>query len=123
MKVLVCGSRDWPDPQAVWDRVFALPLDTVVITGKAKGADSEARREAHRRGMFFVDVPVEDCHWQRLGRRAGPERNVVMLDLAPDLVIAFQHNESSGTQGTIDEARRRGIPVEVFTPNREGMVA
>lgn len=115
MKVLVCGSRDWPNPQAVWDRVFALPVDTVVITGKAEGADSEARREAQRRGMFFVDVPVESYHWQRLGRRAGLERNAVMLDLAPDLVIAFQHNESRGTQSTIDKARELGIPVEVIT--------
>jgi hypothetical protein len=38
-----------------------------------------------------------------------------MLDTGPDLVLAFQRNGSRGTQHTIDEARARGIPVEVFT--------
>jgi hypothetical protein len=38
-----------------------------------------------------------------------------MLDLAPGLVIAFHADGSRGTQDTIDEARRRGIPVEVHT--------
>jgi hypothetical protein len=36
-----------------------------------------------------------------------------MLDDEPDRVLAFQRNGSRGTQHTIDEARRRGIPVEV----------
>jgi hypothetical protein len=36
-----------------------------------------------------------------------------MLDTKPDLVLAFQRDGSRGTQHTIDEARKRGIPVEV----------
>lgn len=40
-------------------------------------------------------------------------RNLAMLDEKPDLVIAFQINGSAGTQHTIDQARKRGIPVEV----------
>jgi hypothetical protein len=51
--------------------------------------------------------------WRGKGRRAGILRNLAMLDDEPDRVLAFQRNGSRGTQHTIDEARRRGIPVEV----------
>jgi hypothetical protein len=37
-----------------------------------------------------------------------------MLDEQPTLVLAFQRNGSTGTEGVIREARRRRIPVEVF---------
>jgi hypothetical protein len=115
MKVLVCGSRDWPNAAAVYERVRDLPTHAIVINGCANGADSFARGEAYRRGLFVADVPVTSAHWRRHGPSAGPRRNHAMLDLGPTLVIAFQHNGSSGTQSTIDEARRRGIPVEVHT--------
>ena len=38
-----------------------------------------------------------------------------MLDEKPDEVIAFQLNSSKGTQHTIDNALKRGIPTRVFT--------
>lgn len=113
MKILVCGSRDWMDTERIERVVAGFEADTVIIEGGAKGADREARRCAIGRGLFVASMPVLDAHWKRHGRRAGHIRNHAMLDLRPDLVVAFQHNGSSGTQGTIDEARRRGIPVEV----------
>lgn len=115
MRVLICGSRDWLDNGAVLDRVCELPDDAVVIQGRAQGADSMARSAALMNQMWVIDVPVEGPHWSRHGRSAGHKRNHLMLDLQPDLVIAFQRNGSSGTQGTIDEAERRGIPVEKHT--------
>lgn len=113
MKVLVCGSRGWTDRRAVNERVRALPAGTIVIEGGADGADTFAREAAEGRGLFVADVPVKSPHWALHGRGAGHRRNAAMLALGPDLVIAFQRNRSSGTQGTIDEARRRGISVEV----------
>ena len=115
MKVLVCGSREWTHRQAIYDRVAELPDDTTVIQGCALGADLFARNAAVRRGLFYVDVPCAGIHWDKHGPSAGHKRNHVMLDLGPDLVIAFQLNGSSGTQGTLDEARRRGIPVEIHS--------
>jgi hypothetical protein len=38
-----------------------------------------------------------------------------MLDQQPDRVLAFQRNGSTGTQHVIDETRKRGIPLEVFS--------
>lgn len=109
MIVVVCGSRTWTDAQAVIDRVAALPPGTIIIEGGAKGADVMAWRAALAAGLHCAEMrPV----W-RNGNGAGHARNRAMLDLRPDLVIAFQRDGSSGTQGTITEARRRGIAVEV----------
>lgn len=115
MKALICGSRDWTDFSAIVGQVERLPADAVVITGRAQGADSMARSAAVTLGLWVVDVPVEKSHWNRYGRSAGHKRNHLMLDLDPDIVIAFQRDGSPGTQGTIDEARRRDITVWVFT--------
>jgi len=38
-----------------------------------------------------------------------------MLDWEPELVLAFWDGRSTGTEHTITEANRRGIPVEVLT--------
>ena len=109
MKVLICGSRDWLDRNAINARVAALPAASIVIQGGAKGADLMARHAARLYGYHWAEVPAR---WED-GRGAGLRRNRVMLDLGPELVIAFQRNGSRGTQDTIDEARWRGIPVEV----------
>jgi predicted Rossmann fold nucleotide-binding protein DprA/Smf involved in DNA uptake len=41
-------------------------------------------------------------------------RNQDVVDAADEL-LAFQVNASRGTQDTVDKARQKGIPVEVFT--------
>lgn len=114
MKVLVCGSRDWPalDKRRIFARLAELGHGTEVIHGGAPGADSFADFWCRQLG-----IPVREfkAQWKLFGRKAGPIRNRQMLDEAPDLVIAFQKDSSTGTQDTIDEARRRGIPVEVHT--------
>lgn len=123
MIVVVCGSRKWPNQAAACDLVYklvaALPDGTIVVEGEAEGVDRWARSAAVERGLWVAEMPVRPAHWRRFGRQAGHRRNHAMLSfLTPgtdDHVIAVQHDESSGTQGTIDEARRRGIPVEVRT--------
>jgi hypothetical protein len=113
MRVLVCGSRDWDDCDTINRRVAELPQGSIVIQGGARGADRMARHAAALAGLHCAEVPAL---W-RNGKGAGPARNRAMLDLEPDLVIAFQRDasHSHGTQHTVDEARRRGIPVEVYT--------
>lgn len=110
MRVLVCGSRDWPSFDAVWTRLRELGDGTEVISGGARGADQFAEVAATRLGYALRVFPAD---WKGKGGRAGILRNLQMLDERPDLVIAFQCHGSRGTQHTIDEARRRGIPVEV----------
>jgi hypothetical protein len=112
VKVLVCGSRDWQDPDMIEDRLAALPACTI-LHGAARGADTIAATVGDIYGHTVQAFPAD---WDTHGRRAGIIRNLAMLDECPDLVIAFQAHKSRGTQHTIDEARRRGIPVEVHEP-------
>lgn len=114
MKVLVCGDRRWNHAGKILDRLGKLPLDTIILEGGASGADTLARHAAERLGLKVVEFPAE---WGKYGKSAGPLRNRQMLDENPVLVIAFHSNlaVSRGTKDTVNEARRRGIPVEIVT--------
>lgn len=119
MKILVCGSRDWTDEHAIDAKLSALTgghEEITVIHGAAPGADRIADKVARRYGSTVKRFPAD---WARYGKRAGYLRNIEMLDEEPDLVLAFQRAGSRGTQHTIDEARRRGILVEVHVPSDE----
>jgi hypothetical protein len=113
MKVLVCGSRDWKDHQLISNVLAQLPRGTVVIHGAARGADTIAAAIADAMGFETRAFPAD---WRGKGRRAGILRNLAMLNDRPDRVIAFQLHGSTGTQHTIDEARKRGTPVDVYGP-------
>lgn len=111
MRVLICGSRTWSDVMAIAERIRQLPADAFVISGGARGADTCADYFARYRGL---GTRVYPANWDVYGVRAGIVRNRQMLDSNPDLVIAFWDGESRGTKHTIDEAKARGIPLEVI---------
>lgn len=114
-RILVCGSRDWTDGSAERHRELKERLSqqdvlsALVIHGNAKGADRMAEAVCVDNNVHTAKV---EPRWQGFGKAAGPLRNLAMLALEPHLVIAFTTG-SPGTQITIDEARKRGIPVEV----------
>jgi hypothetical protein len=113
--VLVCGSRDWTDTGIIRECLESIAIqhdnNVRVIHGDARGADHGADVVARLLSLSVERFPAD---WRTHGKRAGVLRNVAMLDCGPDAVLAFQRNGSRGTQHTIDEARRRGIPVEVY---------
>lgn len=111
MRVLVCGSRDYPRKARIASRIAMLSPGTTVIHGAARGPDRIAGAYAESLGFEVEEYPAD---WERLGKRAGIIRNLDMLDACPDLVIAFWDGDSAGTKHTITEARKRGIPVEVI---------
>lgn len=110
--ILVCGSRHWADYQRIIERLSQEPAGTVVIEGGAEGADRLAYRAAMSLGFNRITVKAL---WAKYGRSAGPRRNRAMLDLKPCKVIAFTPDlaKSIGTKDCVEEAQRRGIPVEV----------
>lgn len=119
MKVLVCGSRRFPDPftvsLAIDETMRSLAKrwpDAEVIHGGAAGADAMAGAAAERHGL---SVRVVHADWERHGKRAGILRNLQMLDEPPDAVLAFWNGQSAGTAHTVTEAKKRGIPVRVVT--------
>lgn len=111
MRVLICGSRTWTDGDIIRERLRTLPVDATIIHGAARGADEMAGRIAEEMGFVVESYPAD---WDKYGKRAGLLRNLQMLDSKPDVVIAFQVGKSRGTQHTIDNARKRQIPTEVY---------
>lgn len=118
-KVLVTGSRDFEDGQMVLDALTAEQAESermIVIHGGAKGADSIAGiAGTYMPGVLVASVPAD---WTNDGKSAaGPIRNAAMLDLEPDVVLAFYKTGAAnrGTQNCVDQATGRGIEVKVFS--------
>lgn len=118
-RILVTGSRVWPDAEAVRDALNeALTAArargetlTVVVGDCPTGADAHALKWALRSGVRS-EVHVAD--WRTHGRAAGPIRNRHMIDSGIDVVYAFPYGESRGTRGTMRLAEAEGIPVHNY---------
>lgn len=105
MKVIVCGGRDYNDYTRVCDTLNNAGI-TFLIHGAARGADSLAHKWAKESGVSGVACPA---NWGRDGKRAGPIRNQRMLDMGPDLVIAFPGGR--GTEDMIARSQKSGVKV------------
>ena len=103
--MLVCGSRTFNDypTMACWLGDFSI---NQIISGAAEGADKLVEEYAKNHGIDNVVVPAD---WEQHGKIAGIQRNMKMLDMKPDLVVAFWDGESRGTEHTVTEAARRKI--------------
>ena len=70
MNVLVCGSRDWTDKEAIW-RVLEELAETnpalLVVEGGANGADKLSKEVAD-----LLHIPVHEylADWKRYGSNA-----------------------------------------------------
>ena len=111
MKWLVCGGRAYQDNKFLTEvlsyysvKVYGIP--DLVIAGGAPGADSLAAEWAEDHGIHVAEVLAL---WDKYGKRAGWVRNKVMLDLGPDVVIAFPGGK--GTEMMVSLARQAGVPV------------
>lgn len=107
--VLVTGGRDYVDIEQAWsvlDGVHQRSGIARVIHGKARGLDTICGRWAHARG-----VPEHACpaNWDRHGLAAGFRRNQAMLDLGPDILIAFAGGR--GTADMVARAEKRHLPI------------
>lgn len=109
MKLLVCGGRDFNQPEKLYQVLYKLVAShsiTHVIHGDARGADSLAGEWARGAGIQEVRCPA---NWDRHGKRAGYIRNAAMLELAPDLVVAFPGGR--GTDMMVKLAEEAGVEV------------
>lgn len=113
-KVLICGDRAWNNYWAIYDVMYRLDRSSIIIHGAAKGADTMAGVIAKNLGFKkIVAVPAD---WEKYGRAAGPIRNKKMLDMEPDLVLAF-HNDIQNSKGTLNMvtiAKKKGIEVIIY---------
>ena len=119
--IVVSGSRDWTDREAILTRLRLYPPDTLVLHGGAAGADSIAGWTAERK----LDMrPVSHRYIQKLGSAGGPVRNSLLIALLSVYrsygyqcaVEAFKlkGHENRGTTNLCECAERSGFG-EVLT--------
>lgn len=130
MRVLITGSRDWADAQAVQDALYDLAADQLTIVHGACPTGADYHAQVWAIGKPWVTVERHPANWKRWGPKAGPERNVHMVGLGADLCLAFigpctsprcrrtDEHPSHGASGCADLAQAAGIPVRRFTPER-----
>jgi hypothetical protein len=109
-RVLVTGSRDWDDPEAVgrWLAVQEGVRPLTLVHGDCPwGADAIADNYARERGVWKIERHPAD--WARYGKRAGFVRNAHMVDKGADICLAFIRNGSRGASMTATLAERAGI--------------
>ena len=110
LRVLVTGGRRYADRRTVENTLRALHRSNVIVQiihGGASGADTLAADWAD---FFGVPVVCIAADWALHGRAAGPMRNRAMLELHPDVVLAFPGGP--GTADMVRQAERAGIPVQ-----------
>lgn len=116
-RILITGSRDWTNYQAVYDAVayvsdYAIqkegvsPEDVILVSGTAKGADRMSEEAAEALGITIERHPAD---WDRYGKRAGFVRNAEMVNAGADVCLAFIRNGSKGATMTRDLALKAGI--------------
>jgi hypothetical protein len=128
VRVLVTGSRNWVDRDAIysmmiaqWDKAGRGPM--TLVTGAQRsydptlkvfyGADYLAESVAHELGWEVEQYPAD---WDTYGRAAGPIRNAQMVEKGADVCLAFPMTGSRGTIDCMRRAKIARIPVIVRTP-------
>lgn len=115
MKILVCGDRNWSNKESI-QKILEKCKDkcTLLIHGDARGADRLAGEIGIELRLIVLAVPAK---WDKYKKAAGLIRNQEMLDMKPDLVIAFHSDieNSKGTKHMISIAKKAGIKVLLIT--------
>ena len=117
LAVLVTGSRDWNDRDAViaaLNRVDGMFNERVLIHGDARGLDRMAAEIAAASGWTVLAMPAS---WDELGSSAGPVRNREMVRVLCALLVcgyecralAFPLPESRGTWQCVRVAKDAGF--------------
>ena len=110
-RILVTGSRDWDDVEAMIEVLAPYNITRDVKTlvhGGARGADAIAAEIALALGWYMEEYPAD---WETHGKAAGPIRNQQMVDLGADVCLAFPKGESRGTRHCMKAAEKAGIRV------------
>jgi hypothetical protein len=82
----------------------------IIITGKAKGADSLGERYAIENGFDIESYPAQ---WDKYGKQAGYLRNLEMAEHA-DALVAFWDGESKGTEHMIETAKSKNLDYRII---------
>lgn len=114
MILMVTGSRTWDLVPIINKHLYWFTKgqsEVTLLEGGAEGADKIARRYAVKQGWEVITfLPHYDLH----GKSATHIRNQLMVDMLPDLVLAYSRSRSSGTYSTIEKAFKARLLVRTF---------
>ncbi|MCO6500258.1 MAG: DUF2493 domain-containing protein [Vicingus serpentipes] len=118
MKVIIAGGRDFNDwgylRRACMDTlkhaISTMEYEIVVISGKARGADTLGEKFAESQDMRVLSFPA---NWETHGKKAGFIRNEQMAEEG-DMLIAFWDGKSKGTKHMIDLALKHELETHVY---------
>lgn len=114
-RVVIAGGRhfnDYPMLAKFMDNILREKVLThriLIVSGKARGADSLGERYAQERGYT---VQEHKADWDGLGKSAGYRRNEDMAKNS-DATVAFWDGKSVGTKHMINLTKQYGNKVAV----------
>lgn len=114
-RVIIAGTRTFNNYellQSTLDWLLKEKKDAhsiVIISGKARGADSLGERYAKENGYLIDDKPAE---WDKYGKAAGYIRNEEMAKVAEACVV-FWDGKSRGSKHMIDLAKKYNLKLKV----------
>jgi predicted Rossmann fold nucleotide-binding protein DprA/Smf involved in DNA uptake len=114
--IAVVGARRRTDQETVERLVAGLPMNTVIVSGRASGPDTWAEQAALRRGLttkiFRPDLEGATSHGAQT--RRYHVRNQQIVDAADEVFALVAPDRRGGTEDTIKRAHRKGIPVTIL---------
>lgn len=131
MILAIVGDRECNDYSLIDKAINKAGLDITkikkVISGGARGVDSNAKIWAEKHKIKFQEIKaewdnlsVEGCvikinQWgKKYNSLAGFQRNTLVAKMS-DYVIAIEPNgPTPGTQDTIKKAKEKGVPVYIY---------
>lgn len=115
MRTLVYKSREFNNYEIleeILDRYEGKYAITEIIEGEARGDNTLLRIYGEHRG---IPVRSFSADWNLYGKRAGDIRNAALLaEEKPEWVIVLRRPESLATENMIKQARKAGVPVNVY---------
>lgn len=105
MKIAVIGSRglNIPEEKIIRD-IKKITENPVIISGGAKGTDTQAKRAAEKMGWDYIEYLPE---YEKYGKPAPVIRNKKIIDQA-EYIIAYWDGESKGTTQAVEYAKKKG---------------
>ncbi len=116
IKLIIAGGRDFDDYpllQLETQRFLVEqnfnPKELIIVSGKAKGADTGGEIFAEKYNFPIASFPAD---WNQFGKRAGHLRNEEMAKFATHLLL-FWDGKSRGSANMLENARKYNLIYKV----------
>lgn len=112
-RIAVIGSRSFTDYETfkkILKKLISNYSNVVIVSGKAKGTDSLAKKFALE---FEIEFEGLDADWDAHGKSAGFKSNIDIWN-ASDFGLGFWDGKSSGTKDSFDISKKQNKDFFVY---------